>query len=200
MNGYLLFLGSNISEIRQILSLTQEELAKMMGVSRPTIVKLEQDPSKMTKALAFALFGATAIEMKKRLKSVKAINPKDYKDIEKIGVLAENLKSSAALSISNMGMVAARGLGTLIPGIGSVISSGLKNGWKSVKDSAVSNLKENANWGEDKAEKIIDSVERKLHEDEKRLLEYFKLTALDIELFGEAMEKGEDSDYDLWAE
>lgn len=36
--------------------------------------------------------------------------------------------------------------------------------------------------------------------DEKKLLECFKLDSLDIELFGEVMEKGEDSDFDLWGE
>lgn len=199
-NGYLLHLGIKIAEIRLTLNLTQEELAKMMGVSRPTIVKLEQDHTKMTKALAFALFGAAAIEMKKRLKKLTTINPKDYKNIENIGILVENLKSSASLSIPTMGVIATKGLGTIMPGIGSVISSGLKNGWKSVKDQVVTNLKETSIWDEKKAEIIVESVARQLHEDEKKLLECFKLTSLDIELFGEEMEKGEDSDYDLWGE
>jgi len=198
MNFYLVHLGGKVAEVRNILNLTQEELAKMMGVSRPTIVKLEQDHNKMTKALALTLFGAAAIEMKKRLKNLRAINPKDYKDLETIGVLVENLKSASSLSISNMGAIATKGLGVLIPGIGSIVSSGLKHGWKSIKDKTVTNLKENAHWDVDKAEKIVESVERKLLEEEKRLLECFKLDSLDIELFGEELEKGENSDYDLW--
>lgn len=200
MNAYLLLLGSHVAEIRQILNLTQEELAKMMGVSRPTIVKLEQDAEKMTKSLAFSLFGASAIEMKKRLKNLKKINPEDYKDIGKIGLLAEDLKSSASLSISGMGIAAAKGLGSVIPGIGSIVSAGLKTGWKTFKDNTVNSLKENVHWDKDKAKLIVESVEHKLLDDEKKLLDCFKIESLDIELFGEVMEKGEDSDFDLWGE
>jgi transcriptional regulator with XRE-family HTH domain len=198
MNNYLVFIGSNISEMRRILNLTQEDLSKMMGVSRPTIVKLEQDPDKMTKALAFALFGAIAIDIKKRLKDIKSINPNDYRDIDRIGLLIEQLKTSSSLSISSMGTIATFGLGKMIPGIGSLVSSGLKNGWKTVKDKTITNIKENVQWDIKKAELIIESVERKLSEDEKKLLECFNLESFQIELFGEEMEKGEESDYELW--
>ena len=69
MNQYLVILGTNIPEIRNVMNLTQEELANMMGVSRPTIVKLEQDPSKLSKALAYALFGSVTFEIKKKNKT-----------------------------------------------------------------------------------------------------------------------------------
>lgn len=202
-NGYLLHLGgSTLLEIRQILNITQEELAKMMELSRPTIVKLEQDPEKMTKALAFALFGVVTIEIKKRLKNLKSIDPKEYSDIQSLGKLVNILKDSSSLSISVMGAIATKGLGRAMPGIGSVVSSGLKNGWKSLKDAAVTNLKgnlkENAQWDEKKAEIIVESVERKLLEDQEKLLACFKLNAFDIELFGEELEKGEEEDYELW--
>jgi DNA-binding XRE family transcriptional regulator len=197
-NGYLLHLGSNLLVIRQILNITQEELAKMMELSRPTIVKLEQEPDKMTKALAFALFGVVTIEIKRRLKNLKSIDPKEYSEIQSVGKLVNNLKDSTSFSIPVMGAIATKGLGRVMPGIGSVVSSGLKNGWKSLKDTALTSLKDNAQWDEKKAEIIVESVEKQLLEDQEKLLTCFKLNAFDIELFGEELEKGEDEDYELW--
>lgn len=200
MNRYLYYLGTNTSKIRQVLNLTQEDLAKLMGVSRPTIVKLEKEPDKMTRTLALALFGIVAIEIKKRLRNIKEINPADYKDIDKIGLLTEELKATSFLSIVNLGITVTKGLGGLVPGISTIISEGLKHGWKSLKGKGIDIIKDSVHWDAEQAKKVIESVEQQLLEDEKTLLEYFKLEAFDIELFGEELEKGEDENYDIWGD
>ena len=198
MNGYLFFIGSNMAEMRRVMNLTQEELSVLMGVSRPTVIKLEQDPSKMTKALGFALFGALVIEMKARKRRVEEINPAEYGSAERIGSFVEDVRAASAISISGLGKIATVGLGKLVPGIGSLLSEGLKKGWKPLKDYAMVNLKENVQWDEEKAAQIVRAVKKMLAADENRLMECFKLEALTLEQFGEELEKGTDADYELW--
>ena len=198
MNGYLFYIGSNMAEVRRVMNLTQEELSGLMGVSRPTVIKLEQDPSKMTKALGFALFGAVVIEMQARKRRVEKISPYEYRSAERIGSFVEDVREASGISISGLGKIATVGLGKLVPGIGSLLSEGLKKGWKPLKDYALVNLKENVHWDEEKAAQIIIAVKKMLTAGEKRLLECFKLEALTLEQFGEELEKGTEEDYDLW--
>ena len=42
MNNYLIMLGSNFADIRQLLNLTQEDLANKMGVAVPQLSKLNR--------------------------------------------------------------------------------------------------------------------------------------------------------------
>lgn len=190
MNNYLLLLGSNVAEVRQILNLTQEDLAHKMGVSRPTIVKLEQDPSRLTKTLAFAFFVAVSYEMKTRIKNVKNLDPKDYKNPEKIKSFIDAIKGTSLLPIGTLATAATLSLGGLIPGIGAAIvaSAGATGILKALKKkSPEAELK----WDEEKAKKIIEEVQNKLIEDQKRVVGCFQLNALEIEQFVERIEEGE---------
>lgn len=189
MNGYLLLLGSNISEMRNILNITQEELANMMGVSRPTIIKIEQDPSKLTKALAFSLFCAVGISIKTRQKEIKAINPSDYSSTEKLGSFFDKVKSASLISATTLGVIVT----VTMPVIGSLISLASASGFKSFKDNQ--KLKQ---WDAEKSKEILIKVEKKILEDERKLLELFKIDSFDVELFGEEIKKGENPDYDLF--
>lgn len=189
LNNYLIKLGSNVSELRQILNLTQEELANMMGISRPTLVKIEQDPSKLTKTLAFALFCSIAIETKRRVKEMSGVSAEDYGKIEKIYNLANKLKGVSAISAVNLGKIAT--VSTLIPGISSFINSSIKNNMSNLKDAALEQLKESANWNEEKAKKLIKEVEKKVLEAERESLSFFNLISWDVEEFGNNIDKGE---------
>ncbi|HWL23309.1 MAG TPA: helix-turn-helix transcriptional regulator [Ureibacillus sp.] len=186
MNNYLLLLGNNVSEVRQILNLTQEDLAIKMGISRPTIVKLEQDPSRLTKTLAFAFFVAVSYEIKIRIKNVKNLDPKDYKNPDKINNFIGAIKKSSLLPIGTLATAATFSLGGLIPGIGAIIAttSALK-AFKNKKE--LDELK----WDEEKAKKIIEEVQKKLLEDQKKIANCFQLTAFEIEQFVERIEEGE---------
>jgi transcriptional regulator with XRE-family HTH domain len=196
MNQYLVILGTNIPEIRNVMNLTQEELANMMGVSRPTIVKLEQDPSKLSKALAYALFGSVTFEIKKRIKQVQSIDHSKYDSIEKLGIFVTDLKEATSISNQGLGKIATVGLSALIPGIGTLLAAGLKTGWDSLNN--IDPKKAISKWDEKKAEKILEMIQKKISNDEKKLLECFNIPSLTIEMFGEEIEKGEEEDYDLW--
>lgn len=200
MNNYLLLIGTNFGEVRQLLNLTQEDLANRMGVSRPTIVKIEQDPSRLTKTLAFAFFVAVTYEMKSRIKKVKELDPKVYKSPDKLKKFVEEIKITSWLPAGAIVTAATLGLGSLglIPGIGAVIAAtagaaGIKNGLKSLrnKKDVPDDVKQQINWDEEKARRIIEEVQKKLLEDQKKVLRGFQLNALDIEQFVEKIDEGE---------
>lgn len=189
MNNYLLLLGSNVAEVRQILNITQEDLAHKMGVSRPTIVKLEQDPSRLTKTLAFAFFVAVSYELKTRIKNVRNLDPKEYKNPEKMKSFIDAIKGTSLLPIGTLATAATLGLGGLVPGIGAIIAGvSAASALKSLKKKSPEvELK----WDEEKAKKIIEEVQNKLIEDQKRVVSCFQLNALEIEQFVERIEEGE---------
>lgn len=190
MNGYLLLLGSNISEVRQILNLTQEELAIKMGISRPTIVKLEQDPSKLTKIWAFAFFVAVSHEMQKRTNSINNLNPKDYKNIESVGNFVDAVKKASMLSSGSLVTIGALvgGLTPLGSGIGKIIATvGAIGLVKSLKNK----VSDEVTWDEEKAQKIIEGIKKKLLEDQNKVLNCFQLTSFDTFQFVSRVEEGE---------
>lgn len=190
MNNYLLMLGNNFSEVRQILNLTQEDLANKMGVSRPTIVKLEQDPSRLTKTLAFAFFLAISHEMQKRTNSINELNPKDYKNLESVGNFVDEVKKASMLSAGSIVTIGALagGLNSLVPGIGKIIATvGTIGLVKSLKNKVTDEF----TWDEEKAKKIIDGIKKKLLEDQNKILNCFQLTSFDTFQFVSRVEEGE---------
>lgn len=192
MNNYLVFLGDNVSEVRQILNLTQEDLAQKMGVSRPTIVKLEQNSSRLTKTLAFAFFVAVSYEMNTRFKSVKNLDPKDYKNPDKLNSFIDAIKVTSLLPIGTLATAATLSLGGLIPGIGAAIAAtGVKYGLKSFKKKPSEDLEQQIKWDEEKAKKMIEEVKKKLLEDQNKVVSCFQLNDLEIEQFVERIEEGE---------
>ncbi|MER2078073.1 helix-turn-helix domain-containing protein [Psychrobacillus psychrotolerans] len=198
MNNYLMMLGSNFTEIRQLLNLTQEELASKMGVSRPTIVKIEQDPSRLTKALAFAFFVAISYEIKKRIKEVKQINPSAYKTPETLNTFIKVVSGSSLLSVGAIATTATRGLGAVLPGIGVVIATaaGVKWGLKALKSNNKIDLEQNIKWDEEKAKKVLEEIQKKLLEDQTRLLSYLELNSLDVSQFVEKIISNEITEKD----
>lgn len=198
LNNYLLLIGNQMAEIRQILGITQEELAKMMGVSRPTIVKIEQDPTKMTKALGYAFFSSVSYEILKRLKETEYINPDEYEREKDMGIFLKNIASSSGTTISGLKRVTTMALSKLIPNIGTIWTS-LPKG--NIAEGATAILKKyggEIKWDLDKAKLIKDTAEKKLQDDHKRMLAIFNLNELSVLEFGEEIEKGEDPDYDMW--
>jgi DNA-binding XRE family transcriptional regulator len=188
MNNYLLLLGSNVEEIRKILNLTQEELAHKMGVSRPTIVKLEKDHSRLTKTLAFAFFIAISYEIKKRIMDVNSLDPKDFKSTDQIKSFVEKVRGTSLLPIGTLATTATLSLGGLIPGIGAIIAgAGATNLLKSLKKKSSEELK----WDEEKARMILEEVQKKLLEDHRRIVSCFQLNDLEIKQFVERIEEGE---------
>lgn len=101
MNYYITGLGSQISEIRNILGWTQEDLAKKIGISRSSIVKIENDPTNMKKYIAYSLYLVVTDEVKRRKNEAKEIdfNKKTEEIIEqlkeKVGITSKLVSSSA---------------------------------------------------------------------------------------------------------
>ena len=198
MNAYLLMLGGQVSEIRKILNLTQDDLAKMMGVSRPTIVKIEQDPSKLSKALAYALFGSVAVEFQKRIRKLDVISPDGYQKVDQLGGLMTDLQEATSISTTNLSKTVTLKMGQFIPGIGTLISTGLKVGFRGLKGASIGLLKESIKWDEEKAKRIIEIVRNHMQDNYDELLKCFNIEALEIEYFGIALEQGEKEEFEVW--
>ncbi|WP_096156461.1 helix-turn-helix domain-containing protein [Bacillus sp. FJAT-45066] len=193
MNNYLIMLGSNFTDIRQLLNLTQEDLANKMGVSRPTIVKIEQDPSRLTKTLAFAFFVSISYEIKKRIKEVKNINPSAYKSPDSLNTYMKVISGTSLLSAGTIAATATRSLGAVLPGIGVAIATavGIKWGLKALKGNVKNEVEQKIKWDEEKAKKVLEEVQKKLLEDKTRLLSYLELSSLDISQFVEKINNNE---------
>lgn len=193
MNNYLIMLGSNFADIRQLLNLTQEDLAKKMGVSRPTIVKIEQDPSRLTKTLAYAFFVSISYEIKKRIKEVKEINPSAYKSPDSLNTYIKVISGTSLLSAGTIAATASRSLGAVLPGIGVAIATaaGIKWSLKALKGNVKKAVEQKIKWDEEKAKKVLEEVQKKLLEDKTRLLSYLELSSLDISQFVEKINNNE---------
>jgi DNA-binding XRE family transcriptional regulator len=100
MNYYITGLGSQISEIRNILGWTQEDLAKKIGISRSSIVKIENDPTNMKKYIAYSLYLVVTDEVKRKKSEFKKIDfNKKTEEIteqlkEKVGITSKLVSSS----------------------------------------------------------------------------------------------------------
>ncbi|MDF2788620.1 MAG: hypothetical protein K0S80_1718 [Neobacillus sp.] len=193
MNNYLIMLGSNFADIRQLLNLTQEDLANKMGVSRPTIVKIEQDPSRLTKTLAYAFFVSISYEIKKRIKEVKEINPSAYKSPDSLNTYIKVISGTSLLSAGTIAATATRSLGAVLPGIGVAIATaaGIKWGLKALKGNVKKEVEQKIKWDEEKAKKVLEEIQKKQLEDKTRLLSYLELSSLDISQFVEKINNNE---------
>jgi DNA-binding XRE family transcriptional regulator len=197
MNGYLLMLGGNFPEIRKILNLTQEDLANKMGLSRPTIVKIEQDPSKLTKTISFAFFVSVTYEINKRIREIGNIKPQDYANLENLDGFIARLGSSSYISGGALASLTTLVIGPIVPEIRKMITKGIREGWDSFKKDSLHPLNDGIKWSADKPQKVIDAVQKKLLEDQKKILLCFQIHSLDIEEFVAKVEEG-DSKGKIW--
>lgn len=97
MNTYLFHLGCQLVEIRRLLNWTQDDLAKRVGVSRPVIVNIENDPEKMTKNIALAMFVNIKGELQIRKSKLSTIDfeqaPTEVKkQIEQMGITSTTVR------------------------------------------------------------------------------------------------------------
>lgn len=78
MNPFLYNFGVHLKQIRELLGLTQVILAEKSGISKPTIVAIEGEPSRLSRAQALALLFVITSELDKRESAAKTI---DYSNI-----------------------------------------------------------------------------------------------------------------------
>jgi DNA-binding XRE family transcriptional regulator len=102
------------------LGWTQEDLAKKIGISRSSIVKIENDPTNMKKYIAYSLYLVVTDEVKRRKNEAKGIdfNKKTEEIIEqlkeKVGITSKLISSSALY----------KGLGVALAGMAMTLFKG----------------------------------------------------------------------------
>ncbi|OHX51663.1 helix-turn-helix domain-containing protein [Planococcus faecalis] len=211
MNSYLLKLGSNMSDIRNSLSFTQEEFANLLGVSRPTIIKIEQDPTKMTKNIAMALFTGTEAIVEENKYKLSDIDPNNYANAESAVKLIAKIGSSAAILstgtlIASFAAIPIMGLSSILLGASSFAAlSGFIN--KKKKNSKVTKDTEgelvekarksidldklNELWNAQTANKILNAAKDSIYKKEKECLLYFELEEWSSRIFLKKINDGE---------
>lgn len=205
MNNYLQSLGSQITEIRQILEISQVDLANMMGVSRPTIVKLEQDPSKLNIALAYALFGSVAYDIYKRIQKTETLDPNQYKETGQMLGYLEKIGQFSRVDVSSLKRLTSNAFITLAKKVPTISISSVASIWGAfnrgkVKEESLKFAKEigeEMSWNLEAAKTMKSVTITKLKSDQEALLLIFNLKEFDIIAFNEEIKKGEDPDYDL---
>lgn len=102
MNLYLTHLASHLPQIRQQLDITQEDLSKLMGISRPTLVKVENEHEKFTHAMAGCLYVALTAQLEKDKRLIHELRSEKYSTLKKLESLLVNTKKLSTLSPSTM--------------------------------------------------------------------------------------------------
>lgn len=102
MNLYLTHLASHLPQIRQQLDITQEDLSKLMGISRPTLVKVENEHEKFTHAMAACLYVALTAQLEKDKRLIEELRGDKYSTLKKLEGLLVNSKNLSTLSASTM--------------------------------------------------------------------------------------------------
>lgn len=93
MDKKLLFLrASQTAAIRRIFNWTQDDLAKKLGVSRPTIVNLEKDPFKVTQPLVLSLLFVCLVELEERIEGLDEIDFSLWDTKESRGTLLKKVE------------------------------------------------------------------------------------------------------------
>lgn len=120
MNSMLTRMATNLPKTRQELGWTQADLAKRTGISRPVVVAVEKDPSKMTKTYALAIFMVVYMELTRRTDKLNALalslteNPRNLpsvlKEMSEYGLTFPRLKSAIIRLIRHTGIFLERKL------------------------------------------------------------------------------------------
>lgn len=100
MNLYLTHLASHLPQIRQQLDITQEDLSKLMGISRPTLVKVENEHEKFTHAMACCLYVALTAQLEKDKRLINELRHEKYSTLKNLESLLMNTKKLSTMSPS----------------------------------------------------------------------------------------------------
>lgn len=211
MNHYLLKLGSNLSDLRNTLSYTQEEFANLLGVSRPTIIKIEQDPTKMTKNFALALFTGVQAIIEENTYNLKSIDPTHYstadsaiKLIAKVGSSAPILSTGTLLTaIATIPVAGISGIllgATSFAALSGFINKRKKKSKNPIEDEAklMENVQKSIDldklkdlWNAQTADKILNAAKDSILKKEKECLALFELEEWNSRIFLEKINEAE---------
>lgn len=105
MNHYIYKLGTQVGEIRKLLNWSQGDLARKMGVSRPTVLNIEKDPTKMSKTVALALVTVVIYEIGERMRHIERTNYAQWDNASRRETFLRDLKTYGGLSAAIIGLI-----------------------------------------------------------------------------------------------
>lgn len=175
MNPYLTKVGASVKPIRMLLDWTQAELSKHTGLSRSTIINIENEPWRMTRSSSIVFFSVILTEMTRRIQQLEkytTTEPIDWQELLQ-DLRLDNPRSWSHI-LGPVGLVAT-GLIPVLGGIAMVTAGTSKN------------LTENDH------KKLKHAVAETLHELSMKLCQLFELEALSLDLFIKKLDEEENA-------
>ena len=145
MNTFLFHMATHLRELRELMNWKQDDLAKNIGVSRPSLIAIENDGLHLEKTVALAIFSVVASEIAERRERLESLSFREWSHPDQqselimalgslgltgrfFGVSAAAFSTSALITGAGAGLIAATGL------LGAKLASYLSK--PKVKDSS----------------------------------------------------------------
>ncbi|WP_214712016.1 helix-turn-helix transcriptional regulator [Exiguobacterium sp. s55] len=206
-NKYLIELGIHLPEIRNQFSLTQEEFSSLLGISRPTLIKIEQDPTRLTKTIAMTLYVAVQYLIEKDKVMLNNLKPENFEKVDSVPQLLQTIASTTSISSSSilggtigvlggkvLSNVSMSSIGSFLGKIkkkstsedsGALEHSSLKNELlKSIDFEALSKV-----WDNKSASALIENNLSAVNKKEKNCLQFFNLESWNVIEFMNQLEE-----------
>ena len=118
MNPFLFHMATQLRDLRELMNWKQEDLASAIGCSRPTVIAIERDPSRLEKTAALAIFSVVAAELGERRDKLKSLSFNQWGQVDKMEGLIAAL-ATLGLTGRFFGKSAAKIATTMVlPGVG----------------------------------------------------------------------------------
>lgn len=105
MNQNLINIADNLPNLRKVLNIRQAELSDLMEISRPTLIKIEQNPTKFNYPLAINLFTSIIYILESDKKIISSCKENPQKALEIFLSLLSNGKKLISFSQSNINCI-----------------------------------------------------------------------------------------------
>lgn len=175
MNTYLLNFATQIPRIRQLLNWTQDDLARRTGISRSTIVAIENDPGKLLRYMAMAIFVAVSAELHTRKQTLAEIDWSKGDFLSQLSTLGLNSRVVNSIFPSVVGLIGGAIEATAFRFVPRIFS-------KSTPTQDID------------AEKLKAYVETSILFIDRSILSIFGIELLDSAIFMKKIEEGEVSE------
>lgn len=184
MNSYLIQLANNLPQIRRVLSITQKELAEKIGISRPTLLKIEQSPDRLTKVTALGIYVVTNALIQEDLKKIKNMKQRTYDTKESVAELIKETNSYHTLTVTNVSVAASLSSIPILGALGGGVTNLLKGFFNKGKDekaeeeNQLSNMLSSVDIDQELSEsitKFLNDLEQQVLDKNENCLELFQL-------------------------
>ena len=78
MNTFLYKMAIHLRELRELMNWKQEDLAKHVGISRPSLIAIEKEGEKLDRTVALAIFSVVASEIAERREKLESLSFLDW--------------------------------------------------------------------------------------------------------------------------